>query len=478
MVLVPRGIRMPAGTMVESESLYEADPMARPYVLKPVNEGSSVGVAIVTEGGNYGDPIGRDSEGPWRHFERLLAEPFIRGRELTVAVLGDEALAVTELQPKSGFYDYDAKYTEGMTQHICPAEIPEEIAAAAMTMAIEGAPGARLPRLLARRFPLGRRAGRGRPLSARDQHPARNDSAQPGARAGPLSRHELCRAGPEDRGGSVMSKAIARGSQARGKAEGSGARQGASAAARRAAGAGASRRGAPAELVDLPRDDDRARRRPALGASDPADGRRHAGRERRRDGLRDEAGRDQGRRPYPPDRRLQHRLRPAFHGDAAGRPRGDPAAAAPVRLGARRPGLAAAARHARRRHRRAAARGHLAAQPAARPDRHGRGGAGGGPARRDARSAAADRPRRQPPRRRAGAPHPGGAATSSRRWPARAGSAAAAGTCASSRARCSPFRKARRRRARRSPSSRAWTSRCSCSARAMSGSTCAIPSGC
>ena len=60
-------------------------------------------------------------------FERLLAEPFIRGRELTVAVLGDEALAVTELQPKSGFYDYDAKYTDGLTQHVCPAEIPEEI---------------------------------------------------------------------------------------------------------------------------------------------------------------------------------------------------------------------------------------------------------------------------------------------------------------------------------------------------------------
>ena len=70
-VLVPHGIRMPAGTMVESESLYEADPMPRPYVLKPVNEGSSVGVAIVTEDGNYGNPIGRDSEGPWQHFERL-----------------------------------------------------------------------------------------------------------------------------------------------------------------------------------------------------------------------------------------------------------------------------------------------------------------------------------------------------------------------------------------------------------------------
>jgi len=137
MVLVPRGIRMPAGEIVTSESLYEGDPMARPYVVKPVNEGSSVGVAIVTEGCNYGDPIGRESEGPWRHFERLLAEPFIRGRELTVAVLGDEALAVTELQPKSGFYDYDAKYTEGMTLHICPAEIPAEIEASAMAMAIE-----------------------------------------------------------------------------------------------------------------------------------------------------------------------------------------------------------------------------------------------------------------------------------------------------------------------------------------------------
>ncbi len=135
--LVPQGIRMPAGKVVASESLYAADPLPRPYVLKPVNEGSSVGVAIVTEGGNYGDPIGRDVEGPWRHFEHLLAEPFIRGRELTVAVLGDRALAVTELKPKSGFYDYDAKYTDGLTTHVCPAEIPADIAASAMTMALK-----------------------------------------------------------------------------------------------------------------------------------------------------------------------------------------------------------------------------------------------------------------------------------------------------------------------------------------------------
>lgn len=134
--LVPQGIRMPEGTIVESEGLYAADPIARPYVLKPVNEGSSVGVAIVMEDGNYGKPIGRDSEGPWKHFDRLLAEPFIRGRELTVAVMGDRALAVTELKPKSGFYDYDAKYTDGLTMHVCPAEIPEDIAAAAMDMAL------------------------------------------------------------------------------------------------------------------------------------------------------------------------------------------------------------------------------------------------------------------------------------------------------------------------------------------------------
>ena len=135
--LVPHGISMPGGGIIESESLYESDPMPRPYVLKPVNEGSSVGVAIVTADGNYGNPIGPDVEGPWKHFHRLLAEPFIRGRELTVAVLGSEALAVTELRPKSGFYDYDAKYTDGMTEHVCPAQIPDDIRDAAMAMALK-----------------------------------------------------------------------------------------------------------------------------------------------------------------------------------------------------------------------------------------------------------------------------------------------------------------------------------------------------
>ncbi len=140
--LVPHGIPMPGGRMVASEELYAADPLPRPYVVKPVNEGSSVGVAIVTAEGNYGNPIGRDVRGPWQDFAELLAEPFIRGRELTVAVLGDaikgdRALCVTELKPKSGFYDYDAKYTDGLTEHVCPANVPDEIAQAMMAIALK-----------------------------------------------------------------------------------------------------------------------------------------------------------------------------------------------------------------------------------------------------------------------------------------------------------------------------------------------------
>ncbi|RSU51839.1 D-alanine--D-alanine ligase [Sphingomonas sp. S-NIH.Pt15_0812] len=135
--LVPHGVPMPGGRIVRSADIHQADPLARPYVLKPVNEGSSVGVAIVTEDGNYGNPIAPDAKGPWQEFAELLAEPYIRGRELTTAVLGDRALGVTELIPKNGWYDFDAKYTDGLTEHVCPARIPDEIADACKTLALE-----------------------------------------------------------------------------------------------------------------------------------------------------------------------------------------------------------------------------------------------------------------------------------------------------------------------------------------------------
>jgi len=101
-----------------------------------VHEGGSVGVGVVTDGGNYGHPISAKAEGPWQHFDTLLAEPFIKGRELTVAVLGDEALCVTELKPKAGFYDFDAKYTDGLTEHVCPAQVPDNVARVMMDMAL------------------------------------------------------------------------------------------------------------------------------------------------------------------------------------------------------------------------------------------------------------------------------------------------------------------------------------------------------
>lgn len=129
--LVPHGVPMPGGRVVKSAELFEKDPIARPYVLKPVNEGSSVGVAIVTEDSPYGNPISRDAKGPWQQFEQLLAEPYIRGRELTAAVIATEkglqSLGVTELIIDSGFYDFEHKYTDGRTTHVFPANVPNNI---------------------------------------------------------------------------------------------------------------------------------------------------------------------------------------------------------------------------------------------------------------------------------------------------------------------------------------------------------------
>jgi len=135
-VLERAGLRMPRGQVVTSAGLFQGDPMPRPYVLKPTNEGSSVGVAIVTEDSNCGNPVNASAAGPWQHYPELLAEAFIPGRELTVAVLDNEPLAVTELKPKRGFYDYDAKYTDGVTEHVVPARVHPAIETEARMMAL------------------------------------------------------------------------------------------------------------------------------------------------------------------------------------------------------------------------------------------------------------------------------------------------------------------------------------------------------
>jgi D-alanine-D-alanine ligase len=126
------GLRCPEGIVVERRTLLSGDPMPRPYVVKPVDQGSSVGVHIVGPGDNLAAVEAAEA----RFGERVLVERYIPGRELTVAVLGDRPVAVTELRPRVKFYDYEAKYTEGITEHLVPAPIARTVYDEAMRWAL------------------------------------------------------------------------------------------------------------------------------------------------------------------------------------------------------------------------------------------------------------------------------------------------------------------------------------------------------
>ena len=102
--------------------------MTPPYVVKPNNEGSSVGVYIVPERANRSPEIAEDLP------EILMVEAYVPGRELTVTVMGDKALCVTEILT-DGWYDYDAKYVPGASRHVLPANVPDEIAEACLAYA-------------------------------------------------------------------------------------------------------------------------------------------------------------------------------------------------------------------------------------------------------------------------------------------------------------------------------------------------------
>jgi D-alanine-D-alanine ligase len=112
------------------EAVIAEDVMERPYVIKPVAEGSSVGVEIVMPGANA---LVLDEES-WPYGDEVMVEHYVPGRELTCAVMGDKALAVTEIRPRQGFYDYKAKYTDGVADHLVPAPIDPEITEAVMRM--------------------------------------------------------------------------------------------------------------------------------------------------------------------------------------------------------------------------------------------------------------------------------------------------------------------------------------------------------
>jgi len=126
-IFATQDIGIADAVVVSPEEVQSGDVMPPPYVVKPVNEGSSVGVHIVRD---------VDDRGPLDDIpdtaQQLLVERYIPGRELTVAVMGADAvetrpLAVTELRPVSGFYDYEAKYTDGKTEHLIPAPVSPEV---------------------------------------------------------------------------------------------------------------------------------------------------------------------------------------------------------------------------------------------------------------------------------------------------------------------------------------------------------------
>jgi D-alanine-D-alanine ligase len=127
------GLPVPPHRLVDLADFAAEDPMPRPFVVKPVNEGSSVGVHILRTGDNRRGEIAAG----WRFGSMVLAEEYIPGRELTVGVLEDRALAVTDILADAGvFYDYDSKYAAGGSRHILPAAIDPGIYARALEVAV------------------------------------------------------------------------------------------------------------------------------------------------------------------------------------------------------------------------------------------------------------------------------------------------------------------------------------------------------
>jgi len=131
-VLAHAGLPLAEGLVVTPEALLAEDPLPRPFVVKPVAEGSSVGVHIV-QANDTGLPFTAED---WTFGESVLVERFVPGRELTVTVMGERPLAVTEIRPKDGFYDYRNKYTGGASEHLLPAPLPEAVTAEVLDLAL------------------------------------------------------------------------------------------------------------------------------------------------------------------------------------------------------------------------------------------------------------------------------------------------------------------------------------------------------
>ena len=115
------GVPVPGGGIFARRDVARAHVLPPPYVIKPIAEGSSVGVFVVQK--DHAHPPQELTRDDWAYGERVMVEPFIPGKELTCAVIGEEALGVIEIVPTVRFYDYEAKYAAGGSKHILPAPI-------------------------------------------------------------------------------------------------------------------------------------------------------------------------------------------------------------------------------------------------------------------------------------------------------------------------------------------------------------------
>lgn len=126
------GIPVALGVIADRAAVLAGEAMAPPFVIKPPNEGSSVGVHIIFEA----EDLAEARKAPWPFGEEVLVERYIPGREITVAVMGERALGALEIRPNNGFYDYAAKYTEGKAIHLMPAPLGPDCYAEALRLAL------------------------------------------------------------------------------------------------------------------------------------------------------------------------------------------------------------------------------------------------------------------------------------------------------------------------------------------------------
>ncbi len=187
-VLAAAGVPVPGGVIATRAQAAECHLLPPPYVIKPVAEGSSVGVFIVRE--DHKHPPQELTRADWSFGERVLVEPFIPGKELTCAVMGEKALGVIEIVPTTKFYDYESKYAPGGSKHLLPAPIPAGVYEECRRLALAAHRALGCRGVSRADFRYDAAAAKGLYLLG-SEHPARHDRNLAGAGNGPARRYQF-----------------------------------------------------------------------------------------------------------------------------------------------------------------------------------------------------------------------------------------------------------------------------------------------